>query len=907
MFVLTKTLTTYVFVLAFFVGRTILIPSCNAFTVFSTGGAPGGTPKPLFPHENQQLLRFTTTCSSTRDCRSCSIRSAAENMALEAVAESSSSPYEEENEKTDGSFTRKWVGSEKVADDDDFMRDLFTDEATEFKKKQITEILESKSIDELQELFVGFPTFLASLSDPALIRWDVKMFVETGQKIPLMLTTEADNRRMVPFDFRFDLNLAHGVDVFSLTKRVEEIQMWHKDPEMRKLKLAPFLPIIQSSGTGKSRLMYEARKVTSNSCLILLKREGSPDLTEEGDKFDKIYAISRPNIKKNNKDRDRIRNMIFAEGEKIFLKSRASSNSTGGDDAFPVVIFLDEAQHLTDQEGYLLRVLLWITREKPSCRPIDSHKKFRISMVFAGTSSALANFYPESEVESGNSRFVDLAANINYYTEGEESYLPFYQLTTFGCLSVEGTRFCERPTEYERAIPYGRPLFEAMYREGELEKNLGQVAFKMTLGRGRAWKDDSKVWMSILGSRIQIGRTSSAAVSELVSKGYAYLSDFEETRQDISVTSVASLTFLPDPVCARLAMCLMDKSFSVNVRSDDPTLQRGVPVFKIEGADRNSWAARLGSLYSSGICRYNIGDLGEIATSLFFLFCGDVLRQEIDEDYRTFSVNLYLWLHRLGNGGEKIVSCQDRVNEESLEDGVVLSISCIQFVRTFMRRKLILLSDEEFLRDLYVKGCGCYTGNNIKAVDLMLPCRIKQPDKEETFVPIMAQTKNWSNKISEKVCQRLLIETVNRCLEGGISRGLLLLVITASGDNESRQYKNMLNLDNANFDPDISKMRNGTESILSIMDLDAVSSNIADIGEKLVPKVVYLRNDVFGITKVLLEDKIQANDEIANLLTDHYEMSRKKWTKEDRLDSLKDSAIMFLDRYNGALVRKPLK
>ena len=72
------------------------------------------------------------------------------------------------------------------------------------------------------------------------------------------------------------------------------------------------------------------------------------------------------------------------------------------------------------------------------------------------------------------------------------------------------------------------------------------------------------------------------------------------------------------------------------------------------------------------------------------------------------------------------------------------------------------------------------------------------------FVPIMAQTKNWSNKISEKVCQRLLIETVNRCLEGGISRGLLLLVITASGDNESRQYKNMLNLDNANFDDGLS-------------------------------------------------------------------------------------------------------
>ena len=59
-----------------------------------------------------------------------------------------------------------------------------------------------------------------------------------------------------------------------------------------------------------------------------------------------------------------------------------------------------------------------------------------------------------------------------------------------------------------------------------------------------------------------------------------------------------------------------------------------------------------------------------------------------------------------------------------------------------------------------------------------------------------------------------------------------------------------------------------------------MSSNIGDIDQKLVPKVVGVHNDVFGIGKMLSEDKVEAKGEVVGLLTDHYELNRKKWKRK---------------------------
>jgi len=140
-----------------------------------------------------------------------------------------------------------------------------------------------------------------------------------------------------------------------------------------------------------------------------------------------------------------------------------------------------------------------------------------------------------------------------------------------------------------------------------------------------------------------MGSTNEALVAELVSKGYAHLTYFQGGTKDIPGRS--SFAFLPDPVCARLAMCLMDDGFSLE----------GQVGGRIEGASKKQVVEMFGRIFSSGLCLPEKGNYGEVAVALYLLLCGDVLRKEagqmIEEDgskrYHKLSVDFGRWMNIL--------------------------------------------------------------------------------------------------------------------------------------------------------------------------------------------------------------------------------------------------------------------
>ncbi len=176
------------------------------------------------------------------------------------------------------------------------------------------------------------------------------------------------------------------------------------------------------------------------------------------------------------------------------------------------------------------------------------------------------------------------------------------------------------------------------------DSTLHAILRRMLLNDITTWKDNKTVFCSILGSRVQMGITTSFVVSsELVSQAYAHLVHFHPDNSGGTKKAVARIAFMPDPVCAALAMGMMNEHWVLtNTQGVDP----------IAGKEKNFWSEKAMELLSSGLCLPEKDSPGEIMVALYMLFCGDLLRYSQDKTLRHFSIPLQEWFGRLKNPKE---------------------------------------------------------------------------------------------------------------------------------------------------------------------------------------------------------------------------------------------------------------
>jgi hypothetical protein len=152
-----------------------------------------------------------------------------------------------------------------------------------------------------------------------------------------------------------------------------------------------------------------------------------------------------------------------------------------------------------------------------------------------------------------------------------------------------------RTTEFDTAVPYGRPLFAVMSAKNELNiHQLETVLSRMVLEKGSGWKSVSDASFNILATRVQMGQTSYRTASLLVSKGYANLVGF-------SNGNMAHICYFTDPVCAHLAMAMMDEEWCMEVWSS-----------RVQGESKQWWVKQAAAAFSGGLCKPPRGDVGEI-------------------------------------------------------------------------------------------------------------------------------------------------------------------------------------------------------------------------------------------------------------------------------------------------------
>jgi len=691
-----------------------------------------------------------------------------------------------------------------------------------------------------------------------------------------------------PQDYGHEIPMAHDKDLAELSGNIKNVKDWHNERQLQQKYIAPLLPVIQSSGTGKSRLLKTYRnacRIATSSrpqlCALVLCGSGSRNteaIAQEnklGDEkeYDDYYDTRNASGILGSADTSRLYEFV----EKLCSVLIASANQTNSDqdtgtEPTDIVLMFDEAQHLTKQNppGFLLRALRWITRENPSKRT-GVLNNVNLTVVCSGTNSRLANFFPETEEASSSTRMTEQDVDsyyINHHVKDAKPYEPFFRFRTMGCLSNDPPMSDDSSTsEFECCVPFGRPLFEMYRRQKELEKQMAIIVGKVVLGKKI---EDITTAINVLGTRVQMGSSSFAVVSDLVGVGYAHLTSFRRPDEEARPSNViADFAYMPDPVCARIAMMLMDGTkildrvtmVANDTRHSDSTVQ---------GKNPSWWSSRATDIFSKSICVMNKGDIGEVAVALYLLFCGDVLRRDISEDYTTFSVDLISWLNKLleyrGCEG-KVVRLTVNCNGASASK---YTINAIQFYREELRLQLDEYSSEEYLEYLYSCACGVYGHPNVQAFDLLKPIRFMRGNGYG-YLPCFISVKNYEY-LRPGLAKSFLKESVRALLKNGVKAGLLLLVIVGQTEVKSK-YSNLLGA-SSTTDVDVAYMNEESntdkdEKTIDELIEECVSTDIAKLDTKIVPKVLAIEpNDPFQINETAINGKPKLAD-ISTVYTDH--------------------------------------
>ncbi len=540
-----------------------------------------------------------------------------------------------------------------------------------------------------------------------------------------------------------DEKLKHRIDLNAFSSRVDGLFQWHNpNKKERSEYMAPYFSVIQSSGTGKTRLFKEFRSNTSGKtdydCKTVLCsfKDGIPD--PGSDRFFDAFLFL-PQSDGNPDKHVEIKKTI---AEALYLLVKNSTKDK-------LVLLFDEAQSLVGLDGFGFRRVRWWLRQK---------REKQIVAVFAGTTSKLAYVYEDVKT-TRISRDTD-TEYVNYTENSPNNpskiYDPFFRICTMGCYGNESPPLnpIVDVSDLQRAAYFGRPLFAYLAKQETLVRNddvsvtntgaviisnvkLHAILLRMLTSHTDNWRGSQAALCSILGSRVQMGimTTCVEMASELVSKAYAHLVDIHH---DNNIT-VLRVSFMPDPVCAALAMGMMNK---------DWTLANGNVYANLTGETAKFWSEQAMVLLKSGLCVPENDDSGEILAALYMLFCGDILRFAKDKSLRTFSVPLVDWYAAMrGDGHHHISEPKATVkghgeSNNASTNGKLhnMEVNFIQVCRNYFRGHS--WKTQKALESMYNSATAIYVYPDCEAIDLVVAVRVLMNGKT-SYHPMLVSVKCW--------------------------------------------------------------------------------------------------------------------------------------------------------------------
>ena len=119
---------------------------------------------------------------------------------------------------------------------------------------------------------------------------------------------------------------------------------------MRQEYLAPCFPVVQSSGSGKTKLLYELikklLKKKEADCCFMIRCVGHDEEAKVESLFDSVLVASA----RYRSDKDRRAHDLKQLNKILEQKSRGGKK---------VVFIFDEAQHLLEDDAFDFRCIRW--------------------------------------------------------------------------------------------------------------------------------------------------------------------------------------------------------------------------------------------------------------------------------------------------------------------------------------------------------------------------------------------------------------------------------------------------------------------------------------------------------------------------------------------------------------------
>jgi len=75
-----------------------------------------------------------------------------------------------------------------------------------------------------------------------------------------------------------DTTLSHTYDLACLSNRIEELFGWYSEQDPKKKYIGPYLCFVQSSGMGKTKLLFEYRNLKAR---VANQEQGEATVNEE--------------------------------------------------------------------------------------------------------------------------------------------------------------------------------------------------------------------------------------------------------------------------------------------------------------------------------------------------------------------------------------------------------------------------------------------------------------------------------------------------------------------------------------------------------------------------------------------------------------------------------------------------
>lgn len=672
--------------------------------------------------------------------------------------------------------------------------------------------------------------------------------------------------------------LVVGDEMRVLEKQANRLFRWYDDrsAETRAdmkgemlLYAAPCMPFVQSSGTGKTKLLYDFCKKNQKG---QIKNDSIKDgciedesIEDEGIEDESIEAKSQ--ARSNDESFDYAPKFISCLKKDLrckkptpvydfYLDFQGKQKKTYFVDQLShivdsanrdkVVLVFDEAQELSRDGGDLLHTL----REFLRCK-----REKDVVAFIAGTNTTLANCYPTEE-QGKSSREGEVAGT--HYMSGTALYEPMFALYTMGCFQNK-IGFRKGATEFERAIPYGRPLFaRLLFNEDDgsagdrvsmykiSDQDMAIIATRMLIGEIAPFQKpgSSLPFASIWATRVQLGSVHAAVIDKLVAQSYAHLVSFQNTWhvQNDPPQPSASFTHMPDPVCARLAMCMMEEKWALNAKI-------GLYNRTIQGASKKEWIRKLKVLFSSGLCSPSRGDLGELLSATYLLFCADSLRYKKDPKLETFSVSATSWVERLNNPFEPVTSSTPAT---LVTDDESCCINFLQFCRNELRFGLKDVCNESFLESIYKSCCAMYAFECCALYDAVAAIRCKDSGGCH-YVPLIMSIKTREG-YTDGAAKKNVGTIVKDLVAIGQMKALVLMVLLdrdppkeeeAKEEGDSKAKKDL---------PSTDRALRSAKAGPTWQTIATKSSQlpIGDCGENIVSRIISIpENDPFGITDLV--------------------------------------------------------